>query len=66
MPELMVSTEGDEMHAKLRALGITACGAVGAATGFWWFASDPLAGLTVALYSAGVFGWGANRLVFDH
>jgi len=65
VPEPMVSTEGYEMRAKLRALSITAGGAVGATTGYLWFASDPLAGLAVALCGAGVLGWGAHRLVFD-
>lgn len=53
------------MRAKLRALGITACGAAATTTGYLWFATDPLAGLSVALFGAGVLGWGAHRLVFD-
>lgn len=38
---------------------------MGAAAGFLWFGSDPLAGLSVALFGAVALGWGAHRLVFD-
>ena len=50
------------MRGRAKAAGITAGGAAGAMAGFVWFATDPLAGLSVALTGAGLLGWGANRL----
>jgi hypothetical protein len=50
------------MRGRGKAAGITAGGAAGSLAGFWWFATDPLAGLSVALCGAVALGWGANRL----
>ena len=53
------------MSAKVRAFAVTVVGALGATLGVLWFGSDPLAGLSVAVYGAATLGWGAHRLVFD-
>jgi len=50
------------MRGRAKAAGITAGGAAGAMAGFAWFATDPLAGLSVALCGAVALGWGANKL----
>lgn len=50
------------MRGRAKAGAITAGGAAGAMAGFLWFATDPLAGLSVALTGATFLGWGANRL----
>jgi hypothetical protein len=52
------------MEARAKGAGISAAGAAGAAGGFLWFGTDPLAGLSVALWGAVALGWGAHRAVF--
>ena len=50
------------MRGRAEAAGLTAAGAAGSMAGWLWFATDPLAGLSVALCGAVALGWGANRL----
>ena len=50
------------MQGRVKAAGVTAAGAAGSMGGWLWFATDPLAGLTVAMCGAVALGWGANRL----
>ena len=52
------------MSAKVKAFGVMVAGALGATLGVVWFGTDPLAGLSVAVFGAGVLGWAAHRLVF--
>ncbi|GAB3778613.1 hypothetical protein [Nocardioides ungokensis] len=53
------------MGTRTKAFGAMLAGWVSAVLGFLWFGSDPLAGLTVAVSGAVLFGWAAHRLVMN-
>jgi len=50
--------------AKLKAFGAMVAGALVVVLGFYWFGTDPLAGLSVAVSGAALLGWAVHRLVF--
>ena len=50
--------------AKLKAFGATVAGVLVVVLGFWWFGTDPLAGLSVSVSGAALLGWAVHRLVF--